>query len=51
MGDLRRILIVDDDPAILGLLEAMPEEHYMIIKACCGEECLLMLEKEKPDLY
>ena len=48
----RKILIVNDDADVLDLFEAMLSEHYAVIKACGGEECLSLLEKEKekPDL-
>ncbi|MCF7908379.1 MAG: response regulator [Candidatus Omnitrophica bacterium] len=45
-----KILIVDDDPDILDLLEATLLGEYNIVKAATGEEALAMVKKESPNL-
>src|SRR6478672_11253967 len=50
-GDMSRILIVDDEPAIVELLEEhLQSEGYETEHAFSGEEALLRLEKSAPDL-
>jgi len=45
------VLVVDDDPAILGFIEEEIALHgYRPIIACSAEEALLLAEKEKIDL-
>lgn len=47
----RKILIVDDDPTSLKILESMlPCEHYEIIKASNGKEALEVAFDQLPDL-
>ncbi|MGH2807674.1 MAG: response regulator transcription factor [Actinomycetota bacterium] len=47
----KRILICDDDPAILRVLQVNLEvEGYTTLLAHHGEEALEVAEKEKPDL-
>ena len=45
-----KILIVDDDPDILDLLQITLEDIYEIIQAATGKEALEKAEKESPDL-
>jgi len=48
---MKRILIVEDDPAILkGLEAALQEENYEVIKATDGERCHQIVKHEKLDL-
>jgi DNA-binding response OmpR family regulator len=48
---MKRILVVEDDPAILKGLEAvLQEEHYEVIKATDGEKCHQIVKHEKLDL-
>jgi len=46
-----KILIVDDDPDIRGVVSTILEAHsYQIVTACDGEEGLSKLKDERPDL-
>ena len=45
-----KILIVDDEPANLFLLELILEDNYTIVKTNNGREALDLIEKEVPDL-
>lgn len=45
-----KILIVDDDPDILELLESTLETEYETIKAACGKEALKKIKETPPDL-
>jgi DNA-binding response OmpR family regulator len=48
---MKKILIVEDDPAILkGLDASLKEEHYEILTASDGERCHQILRREKVDL-
>jgi len=48
---MKRILVVEDDPAILkGLEAALQEEHYEVLKAMDGEKCHQIAKDEKLDL-
>jgi two-component system response regulator VicR len=48
---MKRILIVEDDPAILiGLEAALRNEHYEVITATDGEKCHRIVKQEKFDL-
>ena len=48
---MKRILIIEDDPAIAkGLRESLEDEHYHIMTASDGGEGYEMAGKEKPDL-
>ena len=48
---MRRILIVEDDPAILKGLEAsLGEEHYQVLSAMDGEEGYRLAREENVDL-
>lgn len=47
----KRILLVDDDPRNLRLLEGMfYTEPYQLLKATSGAEALAIIERENPDL-
>jgi len=46
-----RILVVDDEPAILSLLRRILQpEGYDVVAAANGEQALVLLEGTKPDL-
>ncbi|MCM8786827.1 MAG: response regulator [Candidatus Omnitrophica bacterium] len=45
-----KILIVDDDPDILELLDTTLKEEFSVIKASLGNEALEKVKKETPDL-
>jgi DNA-binding response OmpR family regulator len=48
---MKRILIIEDDPAISkGLKESLEDEHYHIFTASDGKEGYEMAGKENPDL-
>lgn len=48
---MKRILIIEDDPAILALLvETLEEEHYDILSAKDGEKGYALAKREKVDL-
>lgn len=47
----QKILIVDDDPNLIRLLESrLKTYHYSVIVAYSGETCLDFAKQEKPDL-
>ena len=47
----KKILIVDDEPAIIRLLALrLKHNDYDVLEASNGLECLKVAEKEKPDL-
>jgi len=46
----KKILIADDEPEIVNIVKKMLEDHYEVITASDGEECVAMAKKEKPDL-
>jgi CheY-like chemotaxis protein len=51
MSEMKRILICDDDPAILRVLQVNLEvEGYTTLLAHHGEEALEVAAKENPDL-
>ena len=51
MGHKAKILIVDDDPDIIGAVSAVLEAHeYLVVSACDGEQGLSKLREERPDL-
>ena len=46
-----KVLVVDDEPNIRTLVEAvLMQEKYVVITADNGKDCLILAEKEKPDL-
>ena len=47
----QKILIVDDDPALLDLVDqVLTHQGYEVLKAGSGQECLRLLFSQKPDL-
>ncbi len=48
--DSKRVLLVDDDPAILNLLRALFQNEYLVAEARSGEEALAMLMEYRPHL-
>lgn len=47
----KKILVVDDDPAILGMLDIrLGKRGYHVISAADGEQALVQARKEKPEL-
>lgn len=46
----KKILIADDEPEIVNIVKKMLEEHYEVVTASDGEECVELAKKEKPDL-
>jgi putative two-component system response regulator len=49
-GNSKKILIVDDDPAILRLLARLLNEEYWLAEATSGEQALAMLPDFAPNL-
>ncbi|NOZ80996.1 MAG: response regulator [DPANN group archaeon] len=48
---MKTILAVDDEESLRQLIEAIFEqEGYHVLTASSGQECLDLLQKEKPDL-
>ena len=48
---MRKILVVDDDPAIIRLLSAVLRYEAMkVVQTSRGEEALDIVERERPDL-
>lgn len=48
---MKRILIIEDDPAISkALMESLEDEHYNVLTASDGKEGYEMVSKENPDL-
>lgn len=45
-----KILVVDDNPRNIALIEGYIKPHFDVIKAESGEECLELLKKEDVDL-
>lgn len=51
MQSQTKILVVDDDPDILMAISAVLEAHtHIVVTACDGEEGLVKLKEERPDL-
>ncbi len=49
--DLLTVLVVDDDPAILGFVEmALADEGYEVVTATNGKRALETLERNEPDV-
>ena len=48
--DLKRILVVDDDPGDRKLIRNMLDKKYIVIEANDGKEALDSICSEKPDL-
>jgi DNA-binding response OmpR family regulator len=50
-GSRMRILVVDDEPAILRFVRlSLTAQGFDVIVAKSGEECLLLVASERPDL-
>lgn len=48
---MRKILIVDDEPYILNILDfSLDAEGYRVIQACDGEEALRLAQEHQPEL-
>lgn len=48
---MAKVLIVDDDPDMrLAIASVLNSRCYQIIEACDGEEALMKLREEKPDI-
>jgi len=48
---LRKILIVDDEPYILNILDfSLDAEGYTVLQAADGEQALQLVRDERPDL-
>lgn len=51
MGTGVKIMVVDDDPDMRETLEMiLGSAGYQVVAACNGEECLVKLKEERPDL-
>ena len=51
MGQIHKILLVDDEPDILEFMEYnLKKENYVVFKAGNGKEAIVVAKKEKPDL-
>ncbi|MGI9147957.1 MAG: response regulator [Chloroflexota bacterium] len=46
---MKRILVVDDDPAVRNLLTEVLQEHYIVSVATNGEEALNCIRQRRPD--
>jgi CheY-like chemotaxis protein len=50
-GRPTRILVVDDDPALVEILaETLTAEHYAVVTASSVDAALVLLHRERPDL-
>lgn len=47
---MKKVMIVDDELDVTDLFEGMLSNHFKVIKAFSGEEALVKIEVEKPDL-
>jgi len=46
-----KVMIVDDEPEVVRLLEViLSREGFAVIKACSGQECLMLLRQQSPDV-
>jgi two-component system cell cycle response regulator len=50
MNDMPKVLVVDDEPFNIDLMEAILASDYDVIPACSGEEALEKVASEEPDL-
>lgn len=50
MSEKIHVLITDDEPFNLELMEEILEDHYRVDCVSSGQECLTYLEKNKPDI-
>ena len=47
----KKILVIDDDPTLVKLVQPFLQAHGYDVSVCCdGEEGIARLNKEKPDL-
>lgn len=46
----KKILVVDDEPDIITIIEKMLRDKFQIISASNGFECIKIAKQEKPDL-
>jgi len=49
-GGLKKILVVDDSPAMLRTVQAMLADRYKVIFATSGPQAIATIAKSKPDL-
>ena len=48
---MKKVLVVDDEPPIRELLyEALTGKGYQVSRASSGEEAIVLLKKQRPDL-
>lgn len=45
-----KVLVVDDEPFNLEIMQEILDEHYQVLYAKSGDECLEMAPKEMPDV-
>ncbi|HEY3998431.1 MAG TPA: response regulator transcription factor, partial [Candidatus Xenobia bacterium] len=45
-----RVLVIDDDPVVLGVIEGALESTYQVLQACNGQEGLETALQMQPDL-
>lgn len=50
MSDMKKILVIDDDPTIVQSISAFLKSMYEIDSACNGNEGLEKIDSFKPDL-
>ena len=51
MGDLKTILVVDDEPNVVTYLQTLFEDNgYKVVTAVDGQDGLTKAQSEKPDL-
>ncbi len=51
VGDGRTVLLVDDEPDILGFMElALREDGYEVVTAMSGQDALALLDRASPSL-
>lgn len=50
MSDKLHVLITDDEPLNLELMEEVLEDHYHVTCVSSGQECLTYLKSNKPDI-
>ena len=47
---MKKILIVDDEPIMLKVMERILSDHYEIICCSSGKEAIELFDSEKPDM-
>ena len=51
MKNRKRVLVVDDEPGVLGFVEiSLSQAGYEVITTTSGEEALQLAKSEKPDI-